>query len=474
VAGSDSVAGSVAGSDWAEESSVSPSSSPSSPIRAISAPMSTVSSSSTRILVRTPATGDGISVSTLSVETSRSGSSTSTVSPTFFNHWVTVPSVTLSPRSGMETDVGMVPHWIWARYLPEVCPGSADVTGAGRWARPWGGRAVVDGQRFARQSKVCLAQCFRLARVWVNELRDLRGQRLPVVDQLPLGDEFADTCADHVDAQHRAVLFTDDLHSTLRLQDLALAVACQVVVHLVDLVATLLGLLRGHADRCHLGLAVSDTGHAVVVDHRRVLPGDVFGDEDALGEADMGQLQGRDQVTDRIDVADTGVQILVDLHETTVERDALLFVTKPLGDRTTADGDQENFRLQDLATLEGDRDAGVGVFDRFERYTELGLDLAPPEGPLQQLGTGLVLQGKKAVEGLHEGHVRAVGTPHTGELHADHTATQDDGGTGHAVQIHGLVTGDDLLTVDLQAQGLGLGTRGEQDVTALVDSAVDG
>src|SRR5699024_8100059 len=245
-------------------------------------------------------------------------------------------------------------------------------------------------------------------------------------------------------------------------------------VHLGDLVATFPGLLRGHADRCHLGLAVSDTRHAVVVDHRRVLPGDVFGDEDALGEADMGQLQARDQVTDRIDVADTGVQVLVDLHETTVERDALLLVTEPLGDRAAADGDQENFRLQDLATLEGDRDAGVGFFDRFERFTELGLDLAPPEGPLQQLGAGLVLQGKKTVEGLHEGHVRAVGTPHTGELHADHTATQDDGGTGHVVQVHGLVTGDDLLTVDLQAQGLGLSTRGEQDVTALVDSAVDG
>src|SRR5699024_11509201 len=116
---------------------------------------------STRILVRTPATGDGISVSTLSVETSRSGSSTSTVSPTFFNHWVTVPSVTLSPRSGMETDVVMVPHWIWARYLPEVCPGSADVTGAGRWGRPWGVRGGGAGGRGARQRRGGRGECIR-------------------------------------------------------------------------------------------------------------------------------------------------------------------------------------------------------------------------------------------------------------------------------------------------------------------------
>ncbi|CAB4891580.1 unannotated protein [freshwater metagenome] len=52
-----------------------------------------------------PATGDGISVSTLSVETSRSASSTLIESPTFLSQRVTVPSVTLSPRAGIETIV---------------------------------------------------------------------------------------------------------------------------------------------------------------------------------------------------------------------------------------------------------------------------------------------------------------------------------------------------------------------------------
>ena len=49
-----------------------------SPMTARSAPTGTVSSSPTRISCRVPATGDGISVSTLSVETSSNGSSTST------------------------------------------------------------------------------------------------------------------------------------------------------------------------------------------------------------------------------------------------------------------------------------------------------------------------------------------------------------------------------------------------------------
>ena len=51
-----------------------------------------------------PAIGDGISVSTLSVDTSSSGSSTSTRSPTFLSQRVTVPSVTLSPSAGRLTD----------------------------------------------------------------------------------------------------------------------------------------------------------------------------------------------------------------------------------------------------------------------------------------------------------------------------------------------------------------------------------
>ena len=82
--------------------------SPSSPITASSAPTATVSSSATTILVSTPEAGEGISVSTLSVETSSSGSSALTCSPSCLSHRVTVPSVTLSPRAGMVTEVDIV------------------------------------------------------------------------------------------------------------------------------------------------------------------------------------------------------------------------------------------------------------------------------------------------------------------------------------------------------------------------------
>ncbi len=55
-----------------------------------------------------PAAGEGISVSTLSVDTSSRGSSASTRSPSAFSQRVTVPSVTLSPSAGRVTETAMV------------------------------------------------------------------------------------------------------------------------------------------------------------------------------------------------------------------------------------------------------------------------------------------------------------------------------------------------------------------------------
>ncbi len=81
------------------------------PITATMEPTLTVAPSLARISESVPATGDGISASTLSVEISNSGSSRATVSPTFFSHFVIVPSVIDSPICGMGTSV---PGWLAA------------------------------------------------------------------------------------------------------------------------------------------------------------------------------------------------------------------------------------------------------------------------------------------------------------------------------------------------------------------------
>ena len=82
---------------------------PDSEMTASAPPTRTTASSPAMISVSTPLTGDGISVSTLSVETSSNGSSAVTVSPTAFSQRVTVPSVTLSPSWGIDTVVATVP-----------------------------------------------------------------------------------------------------------------------------------------------------------------------------------------------------------------------------------------------------------------------------------------------------------------------------------------------------------------------------
>src|SRR5262249_18832186 len=176
---------------------------PDSSIVASSTPASTVSSSPTLIAVSTPDAGEGISVSTLSVDTSSSGSSALTCSPSFFSQRVTVPSVTLSPRRGIVTETGM--------GLGLLC----DLpVGAASWS--------VDVQGFAGQRQVRFADRLGLGGVRVDELGDLAGQRLPVVDELGLRDQLADPAAHQVGAEHRAVLDGDQLHRAGGLEDLAL------------------------------------------------------------------------------------------------------------------------------------------------------------------------------------------------------------------------------------------------------------
>src|SRR5262245_37593951 len=81
--------------------------SPADPITATTEFTGTVSPSLTLISVSTPAPGDGISASTLSVEISKRGSSRSTLSPIFLIHRTMVPSAIDSPICGITTLVGI-------------------------------------------------------------------------------------------------------------------------------------------------------------------------------------------------------------------------------------------------------------------------------------------------------------------------------------------------------------------------------
>ena len=113
---------------------------PSPSINAKTALTSTVSFSFTMIFVRTPEAGEGISASTLSVEISRRGSSRSTRSPTFFSHFVTVPSAMLSPICGMMTLVG-IDHSPVGRFSGHAALRFAT---SGKWSVASGKRIIRD------------------------------------------------------------------------------------------------------------------------------------------------------------------------------------------------------------------------------------------------------------------------------------------------------------------------------------------
>ena len=130
---------------------------PASPIRASGVPTGTVSPAATRISSSTPSYGLGISESTLSVDTSNSGSSNSTVSPAFFSQELMVPSVTVSPSFGMVMSCTMsagAPRPVTSSDGPSEPPicGAAGSPSAGppaaaRWCVADGSRSAMGASR---------------------------------------------------------------------------------------------------------------------------------------------------------------------------------------------------------------------------------------------------------------------------------------------------------------------------------------
>src|SRR4051794_23546586 len=95
---------SAAGAAWGADAPLPLAPEPSS-ISITAVPTGTVAPSATKSFVTVPATGDGTSVSTLSVEISNNGSSALTSSPSALSHFKIVPSTMVSPSCGIWIDV---------------------------------------------------------------------------------------------------------------------------------------------------------------------------------------------------------------------------------------------------------------------------------------------------------------------------------------------------------------------------------
>ena len=75
-------------------------------------------------------------------------------------------------------------------------------------------------------------------------------------------------------------------------------------------------------------------------------PGDLLGDEDALLEAAVGQLQPGRDVADGEDAGHVGAQALVDEHPAALHGDALLLEAHARGVRPAADGHEQQLGVE--------------------------------------------------------------------------------------------------------------------------------
>lgn len=160
-----------------------------------------------------------------------------------------------------------------------------------------------------RQREHRFTQRFVLGGVRVDERRDIGGQGLPGDGQLGLTDQLADAVADHVHTDHRSgVAGSDDLDPTRRLQNLALAVAREVVHDGRDVAVPFAGGILGEADGRDLGVRVRHPRNEMLGHGNGIEAGDLLRHEHPVLESAVRQLKSRHDVADGIHPVDVGAQ----------------------------------------------------------------------------------------------------------------------------------------------------------------------
>src|SRR5882757_8142076 len=136
----------------------------------------------------------------------------------------------------------------------------------------------------------------------VREATDLGREGFPPDHDLGLTDQLADAIADHVHPQYWSVIIlfagSHDFYPSGRAEDLALGIAGQVVNYDGRGSMALPHCCFSEADRSHLGVRIHDPGHHVIRWWHWRQPGHLLGDEDAVAEAAVGQLEAAHDVAD--------------------------------------------------------------------------------------------------------------------------------------------------------------------------------
>src|SRR5262245_14122842 len=307
----------------------------------------TVSPSLTEIAVSTPAAGEGISASTLSVEISNSGSSRSTVSPTFLIQRTIVPSAIDSPICGITTSVGI-------KNLQLVCWRFGELVNSDSVILQFSNSPIhqfTNSNMYGRAvNRVrSLADGLRHRRMRVNRANQILDRRLQAKRCSGFGDQLRRARADHVHAEQLVVLLVrDDLD-----EPIGLARHLRASKHPeregpdAHVVAALPGFGFRQPDAPDLWVAVRAAGHVIVVQQRHVTSRNPLRDEDAFRRRHVCELGVRWTAVERDDVADgrhaRNVRSIlpVDGDEALVQTQTNPLGVQPLRHRAAAGGHEQ-------------------------------------------------------------------------------------------------------------------------------------
>ena len=225
-------------------------------------------------------------------------------------------------------------------------------------------------QRLAGKGEMGFAKCLALCRVRMDQAGDVFGKCLPVRDQLRFAGKLTHPGTDHVNPDDRTLRPAYQLDEPAGLQNLRLAIAGKVIGQRFHIAKVRLGLIFGKPYRRNFGVAVGDAWNLCIDNrHRRLLKratamGNFFGDEDAMRETPMRELQATYHVAERIHPGYRCFQPLRNSYKAIFKINAGLLVTKISGLRPAADSNQHDLCLQQLPVRELHAYAGVSWLTR--------------------------------------------------------------------------------------------------------------
>ena len=239
-----------------------------------------------------------------------------------------------------------------------------------RWRAEQSSSSAVCVQRLAGKREMGFAKCLALCRVRMDQAGDVFGKCLPVRDQLRFAGKLTHPGTDHVNPDDPTLRTAYQLDEPAGLQNLRLAIAGKVIGQRFHIAKVRLGLIFGKPYRRNFGVAVGDAWNLCIGNrHRHLLKratamGNLFGDEDAMRETPMRELQSTYHVSKRVHPGNRCLKSFGDGYETILKINTCLLVAKISGLRSAADSNQHDLCLQQLPVRELHAYAGVSWLAR--------------------------------------------------------------------------------------------------------------